>query len=246
VDFRPALGAAVPPDLNFRDEHDSTVRLDQLFAGKPVILALVYYACPMLCDQVLHGLARSLRAVSLKPGKDYRVIAVSFDPSDTAATALEKRDDLAGGLRSKEAGSAWHFLTGRQKEITALTQSLGFRYSYDAMSRTFAHAGGILVLTPHGTVSRYFYGVDYAPRDLQLALMDASDGKVGSVLDRVLLFCYEYDPATGRYSAAVLRLVRWGGIVSVTGLAIFLLLLRSRDMSRRLSLRDEHESSREQ
>ena len=234
VQFQPRLGAAVPLEVGFRDEHGRRVPLGEFFGAKPVIVAFVYYSCPMLCDQVLRGLARSLRAVSLDSGEDYEVVAISFDPRDTEAAARAKRDDLGHGLPRK-ARSGWHFLTSGEREIDALTQSLGFRYSYDAASRTFAHAGGILVLTPHGTVSRYFPGIDYSSRDLRLALIDASNGKIGTVLDRLLLFCYEYDPATARYSAAVFRVVRSGGILSVAGLAVLLLLLRRRDACRRMT-----------
>jgi protein SCO1/2 len=229
VDFSPRLQAQVPLSDPFLDESGKPVNLGDFLGDKPVVLALVYYTCPMLCDQVLDGIARSLRVVSLVPGEDYAVVAVSINPRETPQQAREKKYAVLNRYPKESAPSAWHLLTGTHASIARLAESVNFRYAQDPGSGMFAHAGGIVVLTPQGKVSRYFYGVQYAARDLQFALMDAADGKIGSTVDRLLLFCYEYDPATGKYGAAVLRLVRLGGLLSVAALAGLILLFRRRD-----------------
>ncbi|MBI3896414.1 MAG: SCO family protein [Acidobacteria bacterium] len=228
VEFAPPLSAPVPLDLPFRDENGRSVQLRDYVAAKPVILALVYYDCSMLCNQVLEGLASSLRVLSFDRGAPFEVVAVSFDPQETPAMALEKKEDL---LRHHPTGtdSEWHFLTGEESSIQALTEAAGFRYAYDPKTKLFAHASGVLILTPEGRISRFLSGFEYAPRDLRLALVEASEDEIGTLADRLLLFCYQYDPATGKYGAAVMRLVRWGGVLTILGLVISIALFRRRE-----------------
>ena len=239
VSFDPQLNAAVPLDLTFHDEAGRAVRLQDYFVGGPVILALVYYGCPMLCNQVLQDLSSSLRVLSFDPGKQFGVVAVSFDPQETPAMAAAKKQDTLERYRRPGTAAGWHFLTGEEPSITALTRAVGFRYAYDPKTKLYAHASGILVLTPQGRISRYFYGIEYAPRDLRLGLVEASANKIGSPVDRILLFCYRYDPATGKYGALVMRLVRLGGILAVLGLAASILMFRRREQHTRLRARLE-------
>jgi len=223
------LGESIPLDLHFRNEAGADVRLGRYFGDKPVILALVYYECPMLCTLVLNGLVSSLRALSLDAGKDFQVVAVSFDPRETPAMATAKRDTYLEAYRRAGAAAGWHFLTGDEDSIRRLTEAVGFRYRFDPASGEFAHASAITVLTPRGEIARYFYGVEYAPRDLRLGLVEAAQEKIGSAVDQLLLFCFRYDVNTGRYSAAVLNLVRLGGVLTVVVLGGFILLSRRRD-----------------
>ncbi|MBI4458938.1 MAG: SCO family protein [Acidobacteria bacterium] len=227
--FDPPLSGAVPPELPFQDEDGAAVRLGDYVRDKPVILALVYYGCAMLCNQTLEALARSLRAVPFEAGREFAVVAVSFDPQETPAAAKAKKEDFREWQRPSGIETGWHFLTGEESSIIALTQAAGFRYAYDAERKLFAHASGVLILTPEGRISRYLPGVEYAPRDLRLALVEASQNKIGTPADRLLLFCYEYDPVSGKYGAAVMRLVRWGGIVTIFGLVISIVLFWRRE-----------------
>ena len=230
VDFSPKLDAAVPLDLEFRDENARRVRLADYFHGKPVILVLVYYRCPMLCDQVLDGLASSLKVLSFNAGAQFEVVAVSFNPRETPDMAAEKKREVLVHYRREGAAGGWHFLTGDQSSIGPLTGAAGFRYAWDPATNTYAHASGILILTPEGRISRYFYGIEYAPRDVRLGLVEASANKIGTPIDRVLLFCYHYDPATGKYGAVVINLIRGGGILTVLalGLVVFVFLRREK------------------
>ncbi len=207
------LDQQVPLDLKFKDEAGREVPLSTYFTkGKPVILALVYYRCPMLCTQILNGLAGSLKAVSLDPGKDFEIVAVSFDPKDTPETAASKKQMYLRRFGRPNSANGWHLLTGDQANIKALTDTVGLHhYKYDAATDQFAHASGIMVLTPEGRLSRYFYGVEYEPRDVRLGLVEASQNKIGSPVDQILLFCYHYDPVTGKYGAVVMNLVRFAG-----------------------------------
>jgi protein SCO1/2 len=219
------LNDSIPLNLTFRDEHGATVELAQFFKGKPVILTLVYYNCPMLCTQVLNSLDRSLETLPLEIGKDFNVVTVSIDPTDRAPLADAKHAMYAGMYGRPGAQYGWHFLTGDQPQIQALADAVGFRYVYDPDSKQYAHASGIMVLTPDGKISRYFYGVVYPSRDLKLGLIDASSGKVGSVADQVLLFCYHYDPHTGKYGLLISRVVQLGGVVTVLVGGVFLIFL---------------------
>jgi protein SCO1/2 len=219
------LNDSIPLNLTFRDEHGATVELAQFFTGKPVILTLVYYNCPMLCTQVLNSLDRSLETLPLEIGKDFKVVTVSIDPTDRAPLADAKHAMYAGMYGRPGAQYGWHFLTGDEPQIKALADAVGFRYAYDPDSKQYAHASGIMVLTPDGRISRYFYGVVYPSRDLKLGLIDASSGKIGSVADQVLLFCYHYDPHTGKYGLLISRVLQLGGIVTVLVGGVFLIFL---------------------
>ena len=230
VDQHP--GALLPLDLAFRDEDGKTVALHDYLDGKPMLLSLVYFGCPMLCGQSLNGLAGSLKALSLEPGKEFTVLAVSFDPRDTPAVASGKKAQVVARYGRPESAPGWHFLVGDQTSIDALTQAVGFRYTYDAASGQFAHVPAAIVVTPGGVISRYFYGIEPAPRDLRLGLVEASANKIGTVVDQLLLFCFHYDPANGKYGAAVMAAVRAGGVLTLVALGTFLVLSRRREAPR--------------
>src|SRR5580693_8345079 len=229
VGFEPQLNAHLPLDLAFRDEAGRDVQLRQYFTQKPVLLALVYYGCPMLCNQTEQGVVGALRMLSFNPGRDYEVVFVSFDPRESPDMAAQKKESAMTHFRRPETASGWHFLTGRKESIDALTKGANFRYSFDQKSNLFAHASGIMLLTPDGRISRYFYGVEYPARDLRLGLVDASAGKIGTPVDRALLFCYQYDPTSARYSASILKIIRLGGVLTILGLVAGMLIFRRRD-----------------
>lgn len=216
------LDAQVPLDLEFVDEQARPVTLARYFGQRPVVLALVYYECPMLCTQVLNGLVSALDVLSFDAGRDFDVLAVSFDPGETPGLARGKKAVYLERYGRPGTEGGWHFLTGRQASIARLTDAVGFRYAYDERTDQFAHAAAIMVLTPQGRVSRYFYGIEYAPRDLRLGLVEASQGRIGTVVDRALLLCYHYDPTEGRYGVVVMNLVRLGGVLTVVALGGFL------------------------
>jgi protein SCO1/2 len=226
------LDAQLPLDTAFRDEAGREVRLGDYFHDKPVVVALVYYRCPMLCTQVLNGFLKCSQAVPLQIGRDYEVVTVSFDPTDTPDMAAEKKKNHIRAYRRDGAEAGWHFLTGDQASIDKLAQTIGFRYRYDAPSSQFAHASGIVIATPEGRLSRYLYGIEYTPRDLQLGLVDSSSGKIGSPVDQVLLLCYHYDPLTGRYGLAISGLLRTAGLLTMFGLGLFLFRMYRLERSR--------------
>jgi protein SCO1/2 len=226
VGIQQRLGGQIPLDLRFRNERNEVVRIGDYFGERPVVLALVYYECPMLCTQVLNGLAGALRAVPMEPGEQFDILAISFNAKETAELAARKKETYLERYGRASAGKGWHFLTGDQEPIDRLAGSVGFRYSYDPASRQFAHASGIMVLTPDGKISRYLPGIEYDPRDLKLALLEASGGRIGSPADRLLLYCYQYDPATGKYGPVIMNLVRLSAIATVLALAALMLLLR--------------------
>ena len=231
VGFEPPLNGQIPLDLGFRDEAGRDVRLRDYFGQqKPVLLALVYYACPMLCNQVEQGVVGSLKMLSFNPGRDYDVVFVSFDPSESPGMAAQKKESAMSHFGRRETAAGWHFLTGSQDSIAALTKAANFRYSSDAKSGIFAHASGIMLLTPDGRISRYFYGVEYPSRDVRLGLVDASAGKIGTPIDHLLLYCFQYDPSTARYSATILRVVRLGGIATILVMVAGILIFRRRDL----------------
>ena len=232
VGFDQKLGDAVPLDLPFRDESGATIALRRYFDRRPVILSLVYYECPMLCSMALNGLVRSLRVVDLKPGEDFEIVTVSFSPRDTPALAAAKKQSYLNELRRPGAAGGWHFLTGDSTAIAALTQSVGFRYFYDTETKQYAHATGVVLLTPAGRIARTLYGIEPAPRDLRLGLVEAAQGRIGTVVDQALLYCFQYDPKRGTYAAAVLRIVRTAGVLTVAGIVLMILLLRRRDRPR--------------
>jgi protein SCO1/2 len=224
------LDAQIPLDLTFRDESGSEVRLGSYFQGKkPVLLAPVYYRCPMLCTQILGGVASTLKAVSFDPGRDFEVVAFSFDPKDTPETASSKRELYLRRYNRANTSNGWHFLTGDEKNIQALTAAIGYRYKYDPATDQYAHASGIVVATPDGHVSRYFYGVEFAPRDVRLGLVEASENKIGNAVDQVLLFCFHYDPSTGKYGTLAVSLIRVAGAGFVVVGGVFLVVLFRRE-----------------
>jgi len=230
VGFEPRLNAQLPLDTNFRDESGRDVKLREYFGGKPVLLALVYYGCPMLCNQVEMGVVGSLKMLSFNAGRDYDVVFVSFDPRETPDMAARKKTAALSRYGRSETASGWHFLTGKEEAIHALTTAANFRYSFDEKHNLFAHASGIMLITPDGRISRYFYGVEYPSRDVRLGLVDASAGKIGTPIDHLLLFCFQYNPETARYSATVLKIVRLGGILTIFSIVAGILIFRRRDV----------------
>ncbi|HEV3220246.1 MAG TPA: SCO family protein [Candidatus Acidoferrales bacterium] len=223
------LGAQVPLDATFRDEHGASVTIGQLLQGKPAILTLVYYQCPMLCTEVLNATLNSLKEVPLEIGKDFSVITVSIDPSERPVLAEAKQIMYTGLYGRPGAVLGWHFLTGDDAQIHRLAAAVGFRYAYDATSKQFAHASGIMLLTPEGKLSRYFYGISYRPRDVRLGLVEASEGKIGSLTDTILLYCYHYDPSTGKYGVVITNVVRAAGLLTVAALALMVIYLLRRE-----------------
>ena len=229
VGFEPQLNTQIPLDLAFTDETGTAVQLRDYFKQKPVVLAFVYYGCPMLCNQVEQGVVGALRMLSFTPGRDYEVIFVSFDPRESADMAAQKKLSALKHFGKPETAAGWHFLTGNQESIDRATRAANFRYAFDAKTNLFAHASGIMVLTPDGRISRYFYGVEYPGRDMRLGLVDASEGKIGNPIDHVLLFCYQYDPTSATYSASILKIVRLGGVLTIAMIVGGILVFRRRD-----------------
>ena len=229
VGFDPELNAQIPPDLEFTNEMGQPVQLKQYFGKKPVLLAFVYFTCPMLCNQVEQSVVGTLKMISFNPGTDYEVVFISFDPTDTPDEALKKKHEALSRFARPAADSGWHFLTGSAEAINAVTKSANFRYSYDAKTKLFGHASGIILLTPDGRISRYFFGVEYPASNVRLGLVDASAGKIGTPVDHLLLFCYQYDPTKARYSATVLTVIRMGGVVTLFCMALGFVIFRRRD-----------------
>lgn len=221
VRFDQNLDARLPLDLPFVDETGRTVRLGDYFGERPVILALVYYECPMLCTQVLNGLVSALGVLDFDAGRDFDVVALSFDPGESAALASAKKDAYMARYGRPGTEGGWHFLTGAEADIRQVTDAVGFEYAYDPAIDQYAHAAGITLLTPDGRVSRYFFGIEYAPRDLRLGLVETAEGRIGSVVDQVLLFCYHYDPTTGKYGLLTMNLVRGAGVLFLLALGTF-------------------------
>lgn len=215
VGFDQKLNARLPLDVMLRDENGEKIRLRQYFQGKPVVLMPVYYQCPMLCGLELNGLVRCLRAMELTAGKDFQIVTFSIDPREKPALAKQKRKRYLTRYGREGAESGWHFLTGDQQSITTLCDAIGFRAKYNAETGQYAHAAGIVVCTPDGRIARYFFGVEFVPRDLRLGLVEASNNEIGSLADQVLLFCYLYDPTRGKYGLAILNLIRAGGLLTL-------------------------------
>jgi protein SCO1/2 len=229
VGFDQKLDQPLPLMLRFRDESAREVALGDYFGKRPVVMALVYYDCPMLCTLVLNGLVSSMKALDFLPARDFDVVAVSFDPRETPELAHAKRAAYLERYARPGTEDGFHFLTGDAQSIAALTQAVGFRYSFDKESGQFAHPAGIFVATPDGRISRYLFGADYAPRDLRLALVESAAGRIGTVTDQLLLYCYHYDPASGRYTTAVMNLIRAGGIATALSLGLFVTVMWRRD-----------------
>jgi len=225
------LNEQLPLDLQLTDENGKSVKLGDYFGKKPVVLSLVYYQCPMLCNQILNGMVTAFKVMAFKPGEEFEVVTVSFDPRETAALAAAKKNTYVNYLpEARRAGAAagWHFLTGDEASIKRLTDAVGFHYHWDEATNQFAHASAIYLTTPEGKLARYFYGVEYAPRDLRLGLIEAADNKIGTPVDQLLLYCFHYDPATGKYGARVMNMMRVGGVATLLAVVVMLLAMRRR------------------
>jgi len=229
VRYDQRLGEQVPLGLPFRDDVGRAVKLGDYLGSRPAVLILAYYRCPMLCDMVMQAAESGLKPLSLDPGKDFDVIVASIDPADTPERAAMKKRDILQRYGRPGTEGGWHFLTGPQSSIHLLANAVGFQYVYDPKLQQFAHAAGLVLLTPGGKVSRYFFGIEYPPRDLRLGLVEASGNQIGSLVDQVLLYCFHYDPAIGRYSAVTLNIVRAAALATVIGLVLFIVLLRRRE-----------------
>jgi protein SCO1/2 len=229
IGFDQNLDRQVPYDIPFADEQGHPVRLGDYFGTRPVVLAFVYYGCPLLCTQVLNALASALDVLSLQPGTDFEVVTISFDPREKPELAAAKKDLSLKRYQRAGAAGAWHFLTGDQPAIARATEAAGFRFVWDDGLKQFAHPTGIIVLTPDGRVARYLFGIEYGPRDLRLAIVDASAGKVGTPVDSFLLYCYHYDPMTGRYGLVIMRTIRVAGAATVLALGLFVAVMLRRE-----------------
>lgn len=219
------LNQSIPLNLTFRDENGAPVQLGQFFGQKPVILTLVYYNCPNLCTQVLNGVESGLKELHMDIGKQFDVVTISIDPTESHVLAKVKQEMYVGMYGRPGAARGWHFLTGDEPQIKQLADAVGFRYAYDPDTKQFAHASAIMLLTPEGKISRYFYGIQYPSRELRLGLVEASEGKIGTPVDEVLLFCYHYDPKTGKYGLLISHVIQAGGALTVLILGIAMLIL---------------------
>jgi protein SCO1 len=224
VGIEQKLNEQLPPDAVFKDENGNAVKLGDYFGKRPVILALVYYECPMLCNEVLNGLTGTLKSLSFDAGKDYDVIAISFDAreNDKPDLAKNKKESYMKRYGRPGTENGWHFLTGTQDEIDKVTKAVGYNYQWDEKTNQFAHAGGIMFTTPEGKLSRYLYGIDYAPKDVKFAVMESAENRIGNPAEQLMLYCYHYDPATGKYGLSILKVIRLGGIITLLGLGAML------------------------
>jgi len=235
VGIEQRLGEQLPLDAEFRDENGKTVKLGEYFnSGRPVIVAFVYFECPMLCNQVLNGLTGSLKGISFDAGKDFDVVAISFDAREYDSTEIARNKKLGYMERYGRPGTekGWHFLTGRQESIDKVTSAAGFSYEWDEKTNQFAHAAAVIVTTPDGKLSRYHYGIDYAPRDLKFSLMESGNSRVGNPAEQLLLYCYHYDPASGKYGLAILNVIRLGGIATLVGMGLMAVFFWRRNKKR--------------
>ena len=219
------LNQQIPLDLAFKDENGRAVKLSDYFGSKPVVLSLVYYECPMLCTETLNGMVSAFKVLKFTPGKEFNVLTVSFDAKETPALAAEKKANYLRMYGRPGAENGWHFLTGSQASIDALTKAVGFHYAWDQKTQQFAHATAIMLLTPQGKIAQYYYGVEYSPRDLRLGIVQASNGKTGTVVDQVLLYCFHYDPRSGKYGAVITRVLQVAGVVTIVFLGGFMFLM---------------------
>jgi protein SCO1 len=229
------LNQQLPLDLMFTDEKGERVKLGQFFGKKPVVLSLVYYQCPMLCNQVLNGMVTAFKVMAFKTGEDFEVVTISFDPRETPALAAAKKNTYVNYLPENKRASAangWHFLTADEASIKQITETVGFRYHFDDATNQFVHASAIYVATPEGKLARYFYGIEYAPRDLRLGLIEAADNRIGTPVDQLMLYCFHYDPATGKYGAAIMNVMRLGGIATMLAIVGMFFVLRRRAQGR--------------
>jgi protein SCO1 len=240
------LDTPIPPNLTFTDDNGRSVMLGDYFGNKPLILNLVYYNCTMLCGEELAGLTRAMKLIKFDLGKEFEIVTVSFDPRETPAIAAAKKKDFIQRYGRPGAADGWHFLTGSADSINALANAVGFKYQYDSKTNQYAHATAIVILTPQGRISRYLYGIDFPPKDLRLGLVEASHEKIGNPVDQVLLYCYHYDPASGKYGAVISNILKLGGAVTIVLLGGLLLVLFRLDKaaSRRAAARVSARSSR--
>ena len=231
VDVNQNLNQQIPLNLHFKNEAGNDVQIGDLLQGKPAILTLVYYECPMLCTQVLNGLVTSLRPISFTPGDQFNIITISFNPKETPNLAASKKHAYLNDYNRKGAEQGWFFLTGSEDSIQKITSAVGFRYKYDPAINQYAHGTAIMILTPEGKVARYFYGIDYPSNDLRLSLIEASKNKIGSLADKIMLFCFHYDPSQGRYSASVINIIRAGGIATVLCIGGYIFIMRRKELN---------------
>jgi protein SCO1/2 len=229
VSIEQKLDSQLPLDAKFRDENGRDVKLGDYFGKRPVVLALVYYECPMLCTEILNGVVRSARVMTLTPGKDYDVLAISFDARETPTQAAAKKAVYVKEYRHPETADGWHFLTGGTDEIKKVTDAVGFRFKWDVYNAQFAHASAVYILTPEGKLSKYFYGVEYSPKDMRLGLIEASQNRIGTAVDQILLFCYHFDPTTGKYTPVALSILRVAGAATVLTLGGFVFIMLRRE-----------------
>jgi protein SCO1/2 len=232
IGFDQNIGAPVPLDAPFRDEAGRHVRLGDYFGERPVVMVFAYYECPMLCTLAINGVASALSVLSLDAGRDFEVVIVSFDPRDTPAAAAAKKAGYLHRYNREGAEAGWHFLTGDRESIDRVTGAAGFRYAWDADTKQWAHPAGVMLLTPEGRLARYLFGIEYSPRDLRFALVEASAGKLGSRVDSLLLYCFHYDPTTGRYGLVIMRAIRLAGAATVLALGGFILVMVRRERAR--------------
>lgn len=223
------LNTQLPLDLTFRDETGKTVRLGDYFGSKPVIVSLVYYRCPMLCEQVLNGMAAALNVLKFDAGKEFNIVTVSIDPTETPDIAAKKKEVFLHRYQRPTAAQGWAYLTGDQTNIDQLAKAVGFRYVYDQRTKQYAHASGIVIATPQGRLAQYYYGIEYSPKDLRLGLIEASQNKIGTVVDQLILYCYHYDPETGHYGAIAMRMLRIGGVLTILLLGGFVITMFRRE-----------------
>jgi protein SCO1/2 len=240
VGFDQKLGVQLPLDLQFRDDTGRDLRLGDLFGRRPVILAPVYFRCPLLCNQLLNGLTRSLKPVSLSAGKDFDVIALSINPAETPELAGPKKHAYVEQYDRPGSANGWHFLVGDQPAIAALTKAIGFRYTYNPQTELYAHAAGVVVVTPEGKLARYFYRIDFPPKELESELARARAGRIGNPIGRLLLLCYDYDAATGKYTLSIMRLLRIAGTATAVALGAFVCLMLRREAKERRRNSSEH------
>jgi protein SCO1 len=229
VTIEQRLNAQIPLDTTFRDEYGRSVQLSSYFGKRPVVLALIYYQCPMLCTQILNGITRAARVMTLEPGKDYDVVAISFDAREKPSDAAAKKAVYMKEINQPQAPAAWHFLTGDPDNIKHVTDAVGFRYVWDVHTAQFAHASAVYVLTPQGKISKYFYGVDYSARDLRFGLIEASNNKIGTPVDQLLLFCYHFDPHSAKYTPVALGILRVAGAGTLFMLGGFVVIMLRRE-----------------
>lgn len=234
VGIEQKLNEQIPLDAEFKNEEGQTIKLGEYFGKKPVVLALVYYECPMLCSEVLNGLTGSIKGLNFNVGKEFDVLAISFDAreNDKPGLTKSKKESYVKRYGREESAAGWHFLTGTQDSIDKLTKAVGFNYVWDEQTKQFAHAGAIMVLTPEGKLSKYLYGVDYAPKDVKLAIMESSESKIGSPVDQMMLYCFHYDPATGKYGLAVMNVIRVGGVLTLLGLGAMIFVFWRRNKNK--------------